>query len=122
MDSCGSSRTPGTPARAPVLEDAIARLAEVRQSDDHVFWQDSVSVGDGESFAPAHIQGHRQLTDVYLLGLAVANHSRLVTFDRSVSLQAVAGAEPQHLEILGEAPNTGAVIAPAHRAKPKLNG
>ena len=54
----------------------------------------------GGSFQPTYIQGHRQLTDVYLLGLAVANQGRLVTFDRNVPLKAVAGAGPQHLELV----------------------
>lgn len=55
-------------------------------------------------FQPAYIQGHRQLTDVYLLALAVANQGRLVTFDQSVPLKAVIGAEPLHLEVIGGAP------------------
>ena len=64
---------------------------------------------EGEFFQPSYIQGHRQLTDVYLLGLAVANRGRLVTFDRSVPLKAVAGAEPRHLEVIGAAPANGAL-------------
>lgn len=94
--------------RGTSIRDAIARLAEIRQSADHVFWQDSVSVCDGDSFHPAFFQGHRQLTDVYLLALAVANRGRLVTFDRHVPLKAVAGAGPQHLEIVEGAPANGA--------------
>jgi uncharacterized protein len=95
---------PRYPGQGTTLRDAVARLAEIRQSADHFFWHDSVSLCDGDSYQPAYIQGHRQLTDVYLLGLAVANRGRLVTFDRSVSLKAVAGAGPQHLEVIGVAP------------------
>lgn len=62
----------------------------------------------GDSFQPAYIQGHLQLTDVYLLGLAVANRGRLVTFDRSVPLKTVSSAGPQHLEIVGGVPTNGA--------------
>lgn len=62
---------------------------------------------EGDIFQPTYIQGHRQLTDVYLLGLAFANRGRLVTFDRSVPLKAVAGAEPRHLEIIGAALTNG---------------
>jgi uncharacterized protein len=92
---------PRYPGRATTLRDALARLAEIRQSADHVFWPDSVSICDGGSFQPAYVQGYRQLTDVYLLGLAVANRGRLATFDRNVPLKAVAGAGLQHLEIVG---------------------
>jgi len=60
-----------------------------------------------DSFKPAYIQGHHQLTDIYLLGLAVANRGRLATFDRNISLKAVASAASQHLEIVG-APKSGA--------------
>jgi toxin-antitoxin system PIN domain toxin len=91
---------PRYPGRGTTLRDAIARLAEIRRSAGHDFWQDSVSVCSGDSFQPAYIQGHRQLTDVYLLGLAVANRGRLVTFDRNIPLKAVAGAGPQTLEIV----------------------
>jgi toxin-antitoxin system PIN domain toxin len=92
---------PRYPGQGTSLRDAIARLAEIRQSADHFFWHDSVSVCEGDFFQAAYIQGHRQLTDIYLLGLAVANRGRLVTFDRTIPLKAVAGAEPQNLEIIG---------------------
>jgi len=95
---------PKYPGQGTNLRDAVARLAEIRQSADHFFWQDSVSVCEGDFFQTTYIQGHRQLTDVYLLGLAVANRGRLVTFDRNVPLKTVAGAEPQHLEVIGAAP------------------
>jgi predicted nucleic acid-binding protein len=49
------------------------------------------------------IRGHRQLTDVYLLGLAQRNGGRLATFDRSIPLQAVTGAGPDALIIIGPA-------------------
>jgi toxin-antitoxin system PIN domain toxin len=92
---------PKYPGNGTSLREAVRKLSEIRQSHDHVFWEDSVSVCEGASFQTAYIQGFRQLTDVYLLGLAVAHQGRLVTFDRSVPLKSVAGAGPQHLEILG---------------------
>ncbi len=104
---------PRYPGRGTNLRDAIARLAEIRRSADHVFWPDSVSVCGGDSFQPAFIQGHRQLSDVYLLGLAVANGGRLATFDRNVPLKAVSGAGPRHLEVLGGAPASPISEAPA---------
>jgi len=48
---------------------------------------------------PIHVA--RQFTDVYLLGLAVRHGGKLVTFDRSIPLEAVMGAGPRHLELLG---------------------
>ena len=42
----------------------------------------------------------RQLTDVYLLGLAALHEGRLATFDRSIPLKAVPGARAEHLCVI----------------------
>src|SRR4051812_38398888 len=39
---------PRYPGRGTSTRDAIARLTEIRQSPDHVFWPDSVSVCGGD--------------------------------------------------------------------------
>lgn len=41
----------------------------------------------------------KQLTDIYLLALAVNHAGCLLTFDRSIPLSAVRGAEQHHLVI-----------------------
>jgi hypothetical protein len=46
------------------------------------------------------IRGPGQITDAYLLALAVKHGGRLVTFDRGITLPAVHGAEPQHLMVI----------------------
>jgi predicted nuclease of predicted toxin-antitoxin system len=51
-------------------------------------------------FNHAHIHGHRQITDVYLLALAVKNDARLVTFDARIPLSCVHGAQARHLVVL----------------------
>lgn len=61
------------------------------------FWPDDVSVLDARHVDRTRIHGAQQLTDVYLLTLAVAHRGRLVTFDRSVVIDAVAGATSRHL-------------------------
>ncbi|WP_216853682.1 hypothetical protein [Phytoactinopolyspora halotolerans] len=45
----------------------------------------------------SRILGHRQITGIYLLALAVANDGRFVTFDASVPIQAVHHATKDHL-------------------------
>jgi hypothetical protein len=59
-----------------------------------------VSVCDRDRFQWNRVQGHRQLTDVYLLALAVANDGRLATFDSSISLRSVVDAQSDHLELI----------------------
>ena len=45
----------------------------------------------------ARIHGPRQLTDLYLLALAVRHEGRLVTFDREIAVSAIRGANNKHL-------------------------
>jgi hypothetical protein len=56
---------------------------------------------DETLFRPEAIAGHRQVTDVYLLGLAIRRGGRLATFDRSIPLKAVRGARAECMEVLG---------------------
>ena len=77
-----------------------AALRKFRGSGHHAFWTDSVSLSDERVFRLALTPGHRQLTDVYLLGLATKRKGCLATFDRTIPLKAVAGATAASLEII----------------------
>lgn len=88
------------PGRRTTVEDATSRLRTFCSDAEHVFWPDSVSVRDSGRFRWNHVQGHRQLTDVYLLALSVTNKGRLATFDATISLKAVQNATVQNLELL----------------------
>ena len=48
----------------------------------------------------ARIHGPRQLSDIYLLSLAIRHGGRFVTFDTSVPLDAVRKAEANHILVL----------------------
>ncbi|MGH8673175.1 MAG: TA system VapC family ribonuclease toxin, partial [Burkholderiales bacterium] len=63
----------------------------------HEFWPDDVSLLDARIADPSRIHGPRQLTDGYLLALAVRHGGRFVTFDASVALDAIRGAEKKHV-------------------------
>ena len=90
---------PGYPNTRPAV--AVAeRLREATAHPAHVFWGDEVSLLDQRRFDLSRIHGSRQLTDAYLLGLAVHHGGRLVTFDRAVSRSAVLGATAEHLVVL----------------------
>jgi uncharacterized protein len=88
------------PGRRTTVADAAERMRSFCADRLHVFWPDAVSVRDPGRFRWNHIQGHRQLTDVYLLALSVSNEGRLATFDSTISLKAVQGAAPENLELL----------------------
>ena len=87
---------PGYPNALPAHA-VIERLGEAVNGEFHQFWPDDISVLDAKVVDAARIHGPRQLTDIYLLALAVRHGGRFVTFDQSVSLQAVRGAQKQHL-------------------------
>jgi uncharacterized protein len=63
----------------------------------HAFWPDDVSLLDAAVFDHTRLLGRRQITDIYLLALAVKHGGRLVTLDAGISVGAVRRAEPQNL-------------------------
>lgn len=90
---------PGYVNPAPLAQ-VTAMLQRSTATPHHAFWPDDLSVLDAQSFDHAQVHGHRQLTDLYLLGLAVRHGGRLVTFDQRIPLSAVRGACPEHLVVL----------------------
>ena len=90
---------PGYPS--PVsTRTAIELLATATSADHHEYWGSDVSILDETIFDHSRIHGPRQLTDVYLLGLAARHHGRLVTFDQTIALAAVRAANLNNLVVL----------------------
>ncbi len=80
----------------------VKRLCQFCASGHHEFWSDDVSLRDETWFRTAAPVSHRQITDVYLLGLAKKHGGRLATFDRTIPVAAVAGAQPDDLIVISE--------------------
>jgi uncharacterized protein len=76
------------------------RMHNFCDNSDHHFWPDAVSLLDDTLFKMPAVTSPKNVTDVYLLGLAVRNHGRLATFDRSIPLNAVTGARPGNLVVI----------------------
>ena len=85
------------PLRAAEL---LERLRTFCKSANHVFWPDAPSIRDASLFNPAFMHGHRQLTDIYLLGLAKKMNGTLATFDRTIPLASVVGATRTTLSVI----------------------
>lgn len=90
---------PGYPSPVSPSE-AIERLGAATTTTHHEFWACSTSLLDSTRIDRNRVHGPRQVTDVYLLALAVENGGRFVTFDRSIPLSAVSGASQEHLTVL----------------------
>lgn len=90
---------PKYPNAIPVNE-AIQRLSRAIGGGGHAFWADDVSLTDENVFHREHMLGPKQITDLYLLALAIRNTGRLVTFDGGIPLSAVEGARETDRVIL----------------------
>jgi hypothetical protein len=89
---------PSYPHPVPV-DQAVSLLAEATSLQGHTLWTCDLPLTD-DHFRPRHLLGHRQLTDTYLLGLAVRQRGTFVTLDRRVDLQTVTGAGAEHLTVV----------------------
>ncbi len=90
---------PGYPhALAPVQ--VARRLAEATGTEYHAFWADDLSLLETGMVQWESVLGPRQVTDVYLLALAVHQGGRFVTFDRAIPRRAVTEAKADHLVVL----------------------
>lgn len=88
--------TPAYPGARPMVQ-VLAQVRALCSGAHHRFWPDAVSLVQEGALNPAHLLSHRQLTDTYLLALAVHHQGRFVTLDGGVPLQAVQGARAEHL-------------------------
>ena len=87
---------PGARSPAQVIDrlhDAIAHTA-------HAFWPDDASIVNANAVDRSRLHGARQITDAYLLALAVKHGGRLVSFDASIALATVKGATAKQLVTL----------------------
>ena len=89
----------GYPNPLPVAQIA-ERLRNAVAGPHHEFWPDDVSLLDERVADATRIHGSRQITDLYLLALAVRHDGTFVTFDGSIAVNAVHGAAKRHLAVL----------------------
>ncbi|HZD48536.1 MAG TPA: TA system VapC family ribonuclease toxin [Silvibacterium sp.] len=77
------SNTPST--NAPDISEALRLLDLNLSHPNHEFWPDEIGLSPAIGLVGAKLQGHRQITDAYLLGLAMHRKGKLATFDRSIA-------------------------------------
>jgi toxin-antitoxin system PIN domain toxin len=90
---------PGYPFPGLTVDRVRGILSELVRLDGHCFWPDSVSILHEDRFK-LNRATPKQLTDLYLLALAVTQGGRLVTFDRTIPWQTVMGCNADNLEVL----------------------
>jgi len=90
---------PGYPNAFPIRS-VVERLTAATEAEFHEFWPDDASILDSSLIDASRIHGPRQLTDVYLVALAVQHAGRFVTFDTGIPLAAAIRAKTRHLVVL----------------------
>lgn len=90
---------PGYPNPLPTARVA-ERLRAATATRHHLYIDGAPSLLDQKMFDAEQLLGHRQVTDAWLLGLAVRHRLRLVTFDARMPLRVVRHATPDHVVIL----------------------
>ena len=92
----GSPAYPGGPGSPEGVRPLLQRL---RALPGHQFWQDSISAADSRALPSLQGVTSRQLTDVYLLALAVHRGGNLATLDARIDPARVPGG-PQALVVV----------------------
>lgn len=82
---------PAYPGARPVSQ-VLMQMQTLCASAHHRFWPDAISLVHEGTLNPTQLLGHRQLTDAYLLALAVHHKGQFVTLDGAIPLKAVRGA------------------------------
>ena len=70
---------------APSPLEAAGLLAFNLKHQNHVFWADEITLSQAIEPFSNRLSGHQQVTDAYLLGLAIHKKGKLITMDRAVT-------------------------------------
>jgi uncharacterized protein len=96
---------PSFSIRAVTPPDALRTLDLTLQHPAHHFWPDDLLLSDALAIVGKRLLGHQQITDAYLLGLAIHKKGRLATLDRSVvELFGRGDSRANAVELISETP------------------
>jgi len=87
LTEAGFTRVVSNPAfsrDALTPKQAVAILEANLEHPAHHFWPDNLSLGEALAKV-GELAGHNQITDAYLLALAISRKGTLVTLDKSIA-------------------------------------
>ncbi len=90
----GSRKYPGGPGSPQAARPILAGLLA---TPGHQFWQDELTLIAANIFP--NLPAAEDLTDIYLLALAVKRGGRFATFDQGLDASLVSGGEPALLKL-----------------------
>jgi len=88
---------PAFSRRAVSIQEAIEGLRMSLRDEAHQFWPDSIDFPQAMLALREPISGHQQVTDSYLVALAIHHRGKLATLDRGILRFAPAGS----VEVIG---------------------
>jgi uncharacterized protein len=78
----------------------IKLMMMAKEATNHEFWPDSVSLLNPALFNADAFTQHGQITDCYLLALAVKNNGRLLSLDQAIKTATGVGFKLTHLLLI----------------------
>ncbi len=102
MTQCGFVRVSSNPAiirDAASPGEALALLKQMTAHPGHHFWTDERSIAAPEFTFPGLLTGHRQVSDAYLLSLAILKKGMLATLDHGIKALSTSGTS---VELISE--------------------
>jgi len=90
---------PSYPNRLP-MQTVVAGLQQAMQHPMHAFWADEINPLQSDALDWERLLRPTDITDAYLLSLAVSKEGCLVSLDKGIALSWVVGAKQDHLWVL----------------------
>jgi toxin-antitoxin system PIN domain toxin len=116
------SSNPRVAGQALTPAQARLALAAMAAHPMHVYWADAPEPLHLPTLDSAALVGHRQVTDAYLLGLAVLRKGMLATLDHGLLAYATALGLQGHVEFVGASPAMHEAAAAYTPTPPRRSG
>jgi len=92
---------PSYPRSTGSVTEQLQVLRELCALPGHLFWPDEISLLDEEIWSATGHLNPEDLTDLYLLALAVKNMAKLVSLDRTIPAHRIRGGT-NALQVIGD--------------------
>jgi uncharacterized protein len=102
LTQCGFVRVISNPAFSPYAlspKEALELLQRNLQHLAHRLWADDIDLLEAEEILGSRIVGHQQVTDAFLLGLAIHRQGKLATLDKRI-LSFPGPSASRHVELI----------------------
>jgi toxin-antitoxin system PIN domain toxin len=79
---------------------ATRLLKTAIDNTNHTYVGQTVSLLDTNRFETSKLLSHKQITDLFLIGMPIHHEAKLITFERSIPTHAAIGFNDKHLIVI----------------------